>query len=80
MMFRGGQTVGKRIMKIRVIPVDPTILLTRKIAFRRYLVLIAAAVVPGLGLLDGLWQLWDKPYRQCLHDKFAKTLVIKLDP
>jgi hypothetical protein len=38
------------------------------------------SVVPGLGWVDGLWQLWDKPWRQCLHDKFAQTLVIKLDP
>ena len=35
MMFRTGQTVGKRIMKIRVIPVDPAQTLTRGDAARR---------------------------------------------
>ena len=79
-MFRTGQTIGKRVMKIQVIPVDPARTLTRGLAAKRFLVQhVAAAVVPGLNWIDGLWQLWDKPYRQCLHDKFATTLVIKLD-
>jgi uncharacterized RDD family membrane protein YckC len=79
MMFRSGQTFGKRAMKIRVIPVDPTQTLTRVQAGKRFLVdYVAGGLVPGLRWLDGLWQLWDKPYRQCLHDKWAQTLVIKL--
>jgi uncharacterized RDD family membrane protein YckC len=77
-MFRTGQTPGKRIMKIRIIPVDPAQTLTRGHAVRRFLVIQGANLVPGLSWVDGLFQLWDKPYRQCLHDKFAKTLVIKL--
>ena len=77
-MFRSGQTVGKRIMKIRIIPVDPAQTLTRGHAARRFLVQQGAQLVPGLSWVDGLFQLWDKPYRQCLHDKFAKTIVIKL--
>jgi uncharacterized RDD family membrane protein YckC len=78
--FRSGQTVGKRIMKIKVIPVDPSLGLTRGLAFKRFLVqYVAAVVVPFLNYLDGFWQLWDQPYRQCLHDKYASTLVIKLN-
>ena len=80
MMFRTGQTVGKRIMKIRVIPLDPAVALTRGHAFKRYLVERGAALVPAMTWVDGLWQLWDKPYQQCLHDKFATTVVIKLKP
>lgn len=81
MMFRSGQTFGKRIMKIRVIPLDPAQTLTRGMAFKRFLVQHAAVMfVPFLQWIDGLWQLWDKPYRQCLHDKFATTVVIKLGP
>ncbi len=78
MMFRSGQTPGKRIMKIRIIPVDPAQILTRGHAARRFLAQQGSQLVPGLSWVDGLFQLWDKPYRQCLHDKFAKTLVIKL--
>jgi uncharacterized RDD family membrane protein YckC len=75
-----GQTVGKKVMKLAIVPMDPAARLTRGMAVRRFLIEhAAAAVVPALSLVDGLWQLWDKPYRQCLHDKFAGTVVIKLD-
>jgi uncharacterized RDD family membrane protein YckC len=76
-----GQTVGKRVMKIRIVPVDPTTTLTRSDLFRRFLAQrIAGIFIPVYSWVDGLWQLWDQPYRQCLHDKFAKTLVIKIGP
>jgi uncharacterized RDD family membrane protein YckC len=79
-MYKSGQTIGKRTMKLRIVPMDPARQLTRQMAFKRYLVQhVATIFVPGLNWLDGLWQLWDKPYRQCLHDKFAETVVIKLD-
>jgi uncharacterized RDD family membrane protein YckC len=80
MMFRTGQTVGKRIMHLQVVPVDPALPLTRGLAAKRFLVTQGCGLVPGLAYLDGLWQLWDKPYRQCLHDKFPSTVVIKLNP
>jgi uncharacterized RDD family membrane protein YckC len=80
MMFRTGQTVGKRVMKLRVIPLDPTTSLTRAMAAKRWFIdSVAAVVVPLLQWIDGLWQLWDKPYRQCLHDKFASTVVVKAE-
>jgi uncharacterized RDD family membrane protein YckC len=75
---RGGQTYGKRIMKIRVAPLDPARPLTRGALARRWLVMGPGSLLPGVGLLDGLWQLWDQPYRQCLHDKFAGTVVVKV--
>jgi uncharacterized RDD family membrane protein YckC len=80
MMFRRGQTVGKRVMKIRVIPLDPAVpSLTRGIAVRRWLIWrLAGGFVPLLQWLDGLWQLWDQPFRQTLHDKVAKTAVVKV--
>jgi len=34
-------------------------------------------VVPFFYLLDLLWQLWDQPYRQCLHDKITNTIVVR---
>jgi len=78
MMFRTGQTTGKKVMKIRVVPLDPTLSLDRGAAVRRFLVQNGSGLVPGLGYVDGLWQLWDKPYQQCLHDKFARTVVVKV--
>jgi len=80
-MYRSGQTIGKRALRIKVVPVDQSLALTRGIAFKRFLVQFGvASLVPFLTYLDGFWQLWDQPYRQCLHDKYARTLVIKLDP
>lgn len=81
MMFRSGQTIGKRVMKLRVVPLDPTATLTRAAAAKRYAVeVVAGIIVPFLPYVDGLWQLWDKPYQQTLHDKAAGTIVIKVAP
>ncbi|MFI0796744.1 RDD family protein [Micromonospora rubida] len=78
---RTGQTLGKKVMKLRVVPLDPNGTLDRGTAGRRYLVqFVGAMFVPGLSYVDGLWQLWDKPWQQCLHDKFARTVVVKVAP
>jgi uncharacterized RDD family membrane protein YckC len=79
MLYRYGQTVGKRVMNVRVVPADPAAKLTRTMAAKRYLVeFVAGGFIPFFNYLDGLWQLWDKPYQQTLHDKFAQTVVIKV--
>jgi len=79
MMFRTGQTLGKKVMKIRIVPLEPAVTLTRMMAAKRYLAQhIAGTFVPFFSYLDGLWQLWDKPFQQCLHDKFAQTVVVKV--
>jgi uncharacterized RDD family membrane protein YckC len=79
LMFRTGQTLGKRVMKLRVVPMDPAARLDRKMAAKRYLAQhIGGAFIPAFSYVDGFWQLWDKPYRQCLHDKFAQTTVVKV--
>ncbi|MCL6640952.1 MAG: RDD family protein [Candidatus Rokubacteria bacterium] len=76
----GGQTHGKRIAKIRIVPLNPTEPLTRRHLALRFFSQVGMNYVPGLGLVDGLYQLWDKPYQQCLHDKAAKTVVVRLGP
>ncbi len=76
---RTGQTLGKRVMSLRVVPLDPTGTLDRRMAGKRYLVqFVGGSLVPGGSYVDGLWQLWDKPWQQCLHDKFAGTVVVKV--
>ncbi|MGC4747729.1 RDD family protein [Micromonospora sp. DT201] len=76
---RGGQTLGKKVMKLRVVPIDPTHTLNRRMAGRRWLVqYLAGSLVPGISYVDGFWQLGDKPWQQCLHDKFAATVVVKV--
>ncbi|WP_433530156.1 RDD family protein [Micromonospora sp. CA-263727] len=76
---RDGQTFGKKAMNLRVVPLDPTHSLDRRMAGKRYLVqFVGGSLVPGGSYVDGLWQLWDKPWQQCLHDKFAGTVVVKV--
>ena len=78
-MHRKGETIGKKVMKIRVVPIDPSARLTRGMVVKRYLVqFVAGSFVPFFSYLDGLWQLWDKPYLQTLHDKAAQTVVVKV--
>ncbi|HZM76461.1 MAG TPA: RDD family protein [Candidatus Limnocylindrales bacterium] len=76
----GGQTVGKRVMDIRVIPVMPGApeLSRGAYALRWAIQFVVGGLIPFFNLLDGLWQLWDKPLQQCLHDKAAKTVVVKV--
>ncbi|MGC5029171.1 RDD family protein [Micromonospora sp. DT229] len=76
---RTGQTLGKKVMDLQVVPLDPTATLDRRMAGKRYLVeFVGGSLVPGGSYVDGLWQLWDKPWQQCLHDKFAGTVVVKV--
>jgi uncharacterized RDD family membrane protein YckC len=75
---RTGQTVGKRALKIRIVPMAQQQPLNRGIMAKRWLVTGPGGLIPGLSLLNAIWCLWDKPYRQCLHDKFADTVVVKV--
>ncbi|HYN96977.1 MAG TPA: RDD family protein [Pilimelia sp.] len=78
MMFRTGQTVGKRALRLQVVPLHPGRQLDRPLAVKRFLAQVLGSFIPFFAYVDGLWQLWDKPYQQCLHDKAADTVVVKL--
>jgi uncharacterized RDD family membrane protein YckC len=71
-----GATPGKRLCGLRVM----RLLTGQPASFGRILfrhVLHAFMVIPLLFLLTHLWPLWDKPYRQTLHDKWAHTVVVR---
>jgi uncharacterized RDD family membrane protein YckC len=76
--WRTGQTIGKRVVKLKIVPADPAAERTRGMLAKRWLVEQVAALIPFFSYVDGLWQLWDKPLQQCLHDKAAKTVVVKI--
>lgn len=79
MCHRTGQTIGKRVMKIRVVRAFDGGPIDLRIAKRRWLVQhVSALVASYFNIADGLWQLWDQPYRQCLHDKCAETVVVQV--
>jgi len=75
-----GRTLGKRVCRIRVVRRDGRARLGFGAASVRWLAASVAPLVPiagGIyGWLDNLWLLWDRPWRQCLHDKAASTIVV----
>jgi uncharacterized RDD family membrane protein YckC len=73
-----GQTVGKRVMKIKIINLADGSPMGVVAARKRWLLESVGAFLGPFAYLDGLWQLWDQPYRQCLHDKWAQTAVVKV--
>lgn len=76
---KGGQTVGKKTMKIRIVMANPAEVLDRGALTKRWAVeRVVGLFVPFFSYLDGFWQLWDKPLQQCLHDKAARTVVVKV--
>lgn len=75
-----GQTIGKRALGIRVVrSVDGGPITYGTAAWRVLFTYLIAFVTCGFGaLLDDLWILWDER-KQALHDKVAKTYVVKAD-
>ncbi|MEU6970164.1 RDD family protein [Kitasatospora aureofaciens] len=79
MLARDGQTLGKKAMKIRVAMLVDGNTPTQAAAWTRAAVYILPAVICCAALwwiIDGLFGVFDKPYRQCVHDKAAKTVVV----
>lgn len=75
-----GKTPGKRALGIRVVTADTRSKISYGASAGREAVFQLCPLVPLAGsiffLLDNLWLTWD-PRRQCLHDKAARTIVIK---
>ena len=71
-----GQTLGKRAVGIQVRD-DSGGRASYGQAFGRNLVGRVIGALPFVGLIDVLWPLWDKE-NQCLHDKAASTIVVRV--
>jgi uncharacterized RDD family membrane protein YckC len=69
-----GQTMGKQMMRIRVVDADTGGPIGYPRAFVRYVGRILSFIVILLGYF---WMLWDKE-RQCWHDKLAGDFVVPL--
>ncbi|WP_436775459.1 RDD family protein [Yinghuangia sp. YIM S09857] len=82
MLNNNGQTLGKMATKIRVVRVADGGPVQGSPAWTRAGVFALPLVVPCAGVLffivNCLWHLWDQPWQQCLHDKAAKTTVIRV--
>nr|WP_260407960.1 RDD family protein [Planomonospora venezuelensis] len=91
MLKQGGQTIGKKVMGIKVVPIGSASTaggLSSDAAMKRAGVMYGPYLVNGVpfvswianifSLVNVLWLLWDKPYQQALHDKVATTAVVKV--
>lgn len=78
-LHRYGQTVGKRVMKIRVLRSDGSHCALLRIIFARWLPVAMLGMIPLLGyvfsLLDPLMIFRED--RRCLHDLIADTIVVR---
>jgi uncharacterized RDD family membrane protein YckC len=76
-----GQTLGKLALRIRAARLDdggvpgPAGWL-RAAVYVLPAVLSAVYIGPLFWLVNALWCTWDRPLRQCLHDKAARTVVV----
>ncbi|MFE6890249.1 RDD family protein [Streptomyces sp. NPDC057694] len=69
-----GRTLGKKVLGLSVRDIEEHSSPTFGAALKRWL----AYSVPGvlvIGVLGVLWGAFDRPWRQCLHDKLARTFV-----
>lgn len=76
-----GRTLGKRALGTRVVTAHDRARISGGAAAGRAAIYALPPAVPFVGglfaLLNELWLLWD-PRRQCLHDKAAGTVVVKV--
>jgi uncharacterized RDD family membrane protein YckC len=76
-----GQTLGKRLMGIKVVSLAPVNLGWGRLLLRwSYFALPLLCFPFGaiLWILDGIWCIRDQPFRQCLHDKSPGTAVVEV--
>jgi uncharacterized RDD family membrane protein YckC len=76
-----GRTLGKRALGTMVVTASTRSKISAGAAGGRAAIYVLPSLVPFVGglfaLLNELWLLWDQQ-RQCLHDKAAQTVVIKV--
>ncbi len=76
---RNGQTIGKKLVGIKVVRSDGSRASLGRIFWLRNIVNAIPAAIPFVGslyqLVDHLFIFGDK--RQCVHDKIADTIVVK---
>ncbi len=78
-LHRYGQTIGKRVLKIKVMRSDGSRCALSRIVFARWLPISLLGAIPLLGpalqLADSLFIFRDD--RRCLHDLIADTVVVR---
>ena len=71
---RWGRTLGKKLFGLQVRDIEGGDPPSFGLALRRWLVYSVPGVL-AIGVVGVLWGLFDRPWRQCWHDKAAHTFV-----
>ncbi|GAA0620038.1 hypothetical protein GCM10010394_58200 [Streptomyces crystallinus] len=69
-----GRTLGKRLLRVQVRDIESHEPPAFGAALRRWLVYGVLGVLV-IGVVNVVWCLFDRPWRQCWHDKAARTFV-----
>ncbi|MGW4385640.1 RDD family protein [Streptomyces sp. NPDC004685] len=69
-----GRTLGKKVCGLQVRDIEEHEAPTFGAALRRWLVYGVTGLL-AIGVVGVLWCLFDRPWRQCWHDKAARTFV-----
>ncbi len=81
LLARDGQTVAKRLLKMRIVDLEGKLLPFPRLFIYRYLFLGLLGLIPFfgglLGLVDALFIF--RSDRRCLHDHLAGTIVIEVE-
>jgi uncharacterized RDD family membrane protein YckC len=72
---RNGQTIAKKLLKIKVVRTDGTPISLGRIFWLRNVLNSLIGIVPFYGIVELLFIFGES--RQCLHDKIADTMMIR---
>jgi uncharacterized RDD family membrane protein YckC len=75
-MRRTGQSIGKKATGIKVVRSDGSPVSLSRLIWMRNVLNWIISIVPLYGLIDALFIFGES--RQCLHDKLADTIVVKV--
>jgi len=80
LLHNQGQTIGKKLLKIRIVSLDDELLGIGKLYFVRYLTFSLIAQIPIIGALISMVNVLFifGQDRRCLHDRLAGTKVIEV--
>jgi len=74
-MARNGQSIGKKLLGIKVVRTDGSRASLGRLIWLRNVVNGLISILPFYGLVDALFIFGES--RQCLHDRIADTVVLK---
>ncbi|MFH9229123.1 RDD family protein [Streptomyces lydicus] len=69
-----GRTLGKKLCGVRVLDIESHDSPTLGAALKRWFAYSVLGVL-AVGVVNVVWCLFDQPWRQCWHDKVARTFV-----